>query len=143
MDEFWKHKKLSEMTGEEWESLCDGCAKCCIHKLQDVDTNEVFYTNVVCKFLDMHRCRCTDYEHRHELVPTCIQLTPEIIPQLTWLPDTCAYRLVYEGKDLPEWHPLVSGNDYLIHRLGFSVRHKVISERDIDMEHLEDYVIED
>ena len=143
MDEFWKHKTLAEMSVDEWESLCDGCAKCCIHKIQDIDTNEVFYTRVVCKFLDMHRCRCTDYQNRHVNVPTCVVLTPELIPQLTLLPDSCAYRLVSEKKDLPEWHHLRSGSDYLIHKLGHSVRHKVISERDVDMERLEDYIVED
>ena len=142
INDYWNHKTLSEMTAAEWEALCDGCAWCCVHKIQDIDTEEVFYTRVVCKFLDLHRCRCTDYPHRHELVPTCIQLTTELIPQLTWLPKTCAYRLVSEGKDLPDWHPLRSGNDYQIHKQGASVRHKVISEREIDMDHLEDYVVE-
>jgi uncharacterized protein len=142
MDEFWKTKTLAQMTPEEWESLCDGCGWCCVHKIQDVDTNEVFYTNVICRFIDMHRCRCTDYEHRSQNVPTCVRLTPELVPQLTWLPETCAYRRVAEGKDLPEWHYLRSGSDYQIHKLGFSVRHKVINEKDVDMDRLEEYVVD-
>jgi uncharacterized cysteine cluster protein YcgN (CxxCxxCC family) len=142
MEEYWKHKTLAEMTKEEWEGLCDGCGWCCVHKIQDIDTNEVFYTNVICKFIDMHRCSCTDYEHRTQNVPTCVRLTPELIPQLTWLPETCAYRRVSEGKDLPEWHYLRSGSDFKVHQLGFSARDKVVNEKDVDMERLEDYVVE-
>jgi uncharacterized protein len=142
INDYWNRKTLDEMSKEEWEALCDGCGWCCVHKIQDIDTEEVFYTNVVCKYLDMHRCRCTDYEHRHTLVPTCVLLTTDLIKKLTWLPETCAYRLVSEGKDLPDWHYLKSGSDYTIHKQGFSVRNQVISERDIDMDHLEDFVVE-
>jgi uncharacterized cysteine cluster protein YcgN (CxxCxxCC family) len=142
INDYWNRKTLAEMTPTEWEALCDGCGWCCVHKIQDIETDEVFYTNVVCKYLDMHRCQCTDYEHRHELVPTCVLLTTELIPKLTWLPATCAYRLVNERKDLPDWHYLKSGSDYTVHKQHFSVRDHVISERDIDMEHLEDFVVD-
>jgi uncharacterized cysteine cluster protein YcgN (CxxCxxCC family) len=142
MNDYWNHKTLTEMTVEEWEGLCDSCGWCCVHKIQDIDSDEVFYTNVICRLIDMHRCRCTRYEQRHELVPTCVLLTPELVTQLTWLPETCAYRRVAEGKDLPEWHYLRCGNDFQIHKMGASIRNKVISERDIDMDRLEDYVVE-
>lgn len=141
--QFWKNKKLEELSVEEWEALCDGCGWCCLHKLEDIDTGEVFYTRVACRLLNLHRCRCTEYQRRTELVPTCLQLTPELIPKLTWLPETCAYRRLAEGKDLPEWHYLRSGNDYLVHRLGISIRKKAISERGVDMGRLEDYVVEE
>ena len=139
---FWKTKRLAELNQEEWEALCDGCGWCCLHKLQDVETGEVFTTRVACKLMDLHRCQCTDYAHRNERVPTCIHLTLENIPQLDWLPETCAYRCMAAGRELPEWHFLRSGSDFLIHKLGFSVRHKVLSERDIDMDHLDEYVMD-
>jgi uncharacterized protein len=139
---FWKIKELSEMTLEEWESLCDGCARCCLHKLEDEDTGEVFYTNVACRLLDEITCRCTNYASRSRLVPTCLVLDADLARQLSWLPPTCAYRLLAEGKDLEWWHPLVSGDRHIIHELGISVRGSIISENEIDMEQLEDYIIE-
>lgn len=140
---FWKRKKLNEMTQEEWESLCDGCALCCIHKLEDEDTGEIYHTNVVCKLLDMQSCQCGDYPNRHKLNPDCVPLTPRLIGKLRWLPATCAYRLVAEGKDLPDWHHLVCGDREEVHRRGISVRGHVISEKDINIDDLEDYVIDD
>jgi uncharacterized protein len=137
---FWKTKTLEEMTREEWESLCDGCGQCCLHKLQDEDTDEILYTPVACKLLDTHTCRCMDYRRRHKRVSGCLQLNPGLVRKLTWLPPTCAYRLIAEGKDLEDWHPLVSGDPESVHRAGISVRGRVISERDIDMDDLEDYV---
>jgi uncharacterized protein len=139
---FWKAKKLTEMTREEWESLCDGCARCCLHKLEDEDTGEIFYTNIACRLLDQITCRCTNYPNRSRLVPTCLVLDADMAQQLTWLPPTCAYRLLAEGRDLEWWHPLVSGDRHVIHELGVSVRGSIISENEIDMEHLEDYIIE-
>lgn len=136
---FWKTKSLTQMTREEWESLCDGCAKCCVIKLQDDDTDEVFYTNVVCHLLDLETCRCTDYSNRKTKVPTCVVLDAENLSGLSWMPKTCAYRLVAEGKDLPDWHPLVSGLRSSPHDRGASVRGKVISEADVsedDLPHL-------
>jgi uncharacterized protein len=139
---FWKQKTLAEMTPEEWESLCDGCARCCLHKCEDIDTGEVFYTNVVCFLLDSFRCRCKDYPHRSELAPGCMRLTPENVIEFTWMPGTCAYHLLAEGKDLPSWHPLVSGDRQTVHQVGISVRGKVINESEIDMDDLEDYVVD-
>lgn len=139
---FWKRKTLEEMTREEWESLCDGCARCCLYKLQDEDTDEVYYTNVVCPLLDTHRCRCTAYENRSKLMPTCLVLTPEMVHQLNWMPKTCAYRLIAEGKDLAWWHPLVSGDPNTVHQAGISVRYRTQAEKDVDMENLEDYVVD-
>lgn len=138
---FWLRKKLTQMTPEEWESLCDGCAQCCRYKLEDEDTGDIYFTNVVCALLDLHTCRCTNYPERHTLAPTCVLLTPELAHRLLWLPRTCAYRRLAEGEKLDGWHPLLSGNPDSVHRAGISVRGKVISEKDVDMDRLEDYVI--
>ena len=116
---FWQEKTLEQMSSAEWESLCDGCARCCLIKLEDADTGDVHYTSLVCDLLDADRCRCTRYPQRHELVPDCIQFTPELAATLAWLPDTCAYRLIAEGLDLPEWHPLVSGRAESCARSGY------------------------
>ena len=139
---FWERKTLAEMTTEEWESLCDGCAKCCLHKFEDEDTGEIYTTNVACKLLDTFKCRCTDYPHRHARVPDCIQLTAQNAAQLKWMPSTCAYRLLAEGKPLFAWHPLISKDPQSVHTAGISLRGKVISERDIDVDKLEDYVVD-
>ena len=105
---FWQRKTLEEMTSQEWESLCDGCALCCLQKVEDEDTHEVFYTTAVCHLMD-DQCRCTEYENRCTLVPNCVKLRPEDVEEFHWLPPTCSYRLIHEGKPLPEWHPLISG----------------------------------
>jgi uncharacterized protein len=140
---FWKSKTLAEFTPEEWESLCDGCARCCIIKFEDEDTGELYHTNVVCEYLDIYRCRCTNYSDRSIRVPTCVALNPANIPELYWMPETCAYRLLAEGKDLPAWHPLISGNPKSVHQAGASVRGKVVSARDVPEEDLPDYVVDD
>ncbi len=127
---FWKRKTLPEMTAEEWESLCDGCAKCCLHKLEDTDTGAITPTNVACRLLDMTACRCTRYSERQRLVPDCVVLEPANVGTLSWMPSTCAYRLLAEGKDLPDWHPLVSGDRDSVHEAGISVREWAVSERD-------------
>lgn len=116
------------MTPEQWDSLCDGCAKCCLAKLEDEDTGEVAYTDVACRLLDLTTCRCTRYEERRRLVPDCIQLSAHVVPRLSWLPSTCAYRLLAEGHDLPWWHHLVSGDPNLVHSVGASVLGKVVPE---------------
>jgi uncharacterized protein len=139
---FWKTKKLAEMTPTEWESLCDGCAICCLYKLQDEDTDEVYYTDVVCRLLDLKLCRCTAYTDRTQLMPTCVLLTPAVLETIDWLPSSCAYRRVKEGRDLPWWHPLVSGKPGLIHRQGVSIRGKATPEQAADMENLEDRVVD-
>jgi len=126
---FWKTKTMSEMTPEEWESLCDGCGKCCVHKLEDWDTGEVSYTNVACRLLDLGSCRCGDYPNRKRFVPDCLILSVNALEEMDWLPETCAYRVVADGKDLAWWHPLVSGDPETVHQAGISVRGRVISER--------------
>lgn len=136
---FWREKSLQDMTQAEWESLCDGCAKCCLEKLEDVETGEISYTNVACRLLDCDVCRCTNYAERQKFVPDCVMLTPKNIPQLHWMPSTCAYRLLSEGKDLPHWHPLVSGDPNSVHQAGISVRGRVISEGSAG--DLEDHIV--
>ncbi len=140
---FWKRKKLEEMTREEWELLCDGCARCCLYKLEDEDTGEIYYTDVVCRLLDTYRCKCSAYNERSRLMPTCLVLTPDLVRQLRWMPKTCAYRLIAEGKDLEWWHPLVSGSSDTVHEAGISVRWRTRAEKDVDMEQLEDYIVEE
>lgn len=133
---FWETKTLDQMNRAEWESLCDGCGKCCIHKLEDEETGELLPTNVACKLLDRHSGQCTNYRHRRAFVPECVRLTPARLREIDWLPETCAYRLVDEGKPLPEWHPLVSGDPESVHRAGISVRGWTVSEVDAgDLEH--------
>ncbi|WOK35189.1 YcgN family cysteine cluster protein [Sphingomonas sp. C3-2] len=127
---FWETKTLEQMDRAEWESLCDGCGKCCIHKLEDEETGELLPTNVACKLLDRHSGQCTNYRHRRAFVPECVRLTPKLLREIDWLPDSCAYRLIDEGKPLPDWHPLVSGDPESVHRAGISVRGWTISEVD-------------
>ncbi|MBF0278016.1 MAG: YcgN family cysteine cluster protein [SAR324 cluster bacterium] len=138
---FWKTKALAEMDHEEWESLCDGCGRCCVHKLEDETSGEVHYTKIACRLLDITRCRCQSYQSRYDLVPTCTVVTLENIEKFQWLPVTCAYRLLAEGKDLEWWHPLVSGDPKSIHHTGISVQDKVIPEQNVDPENWEDYLI--
>jgi len=135
---FWKRKRLNEMTPREWESLCDGCGKCCLHKLEDQDNGDIATTNVACRYLNLDTCRCRDYANRQSNVSDCVQLTPDVVPTLRWLPDTCAYRLIAEGRDLYWWHPLVSGDPQTVHAAGQSVRGAAITEDDV--EDLEDHV---
>ena len=136
---FWKQKTLSEMSRTEWESLCDGCGRCCLNKLEDADTGRIYHTDVVCRLLDEQTCRCSNYEERKRFVPECQILTPQNLKRYSWLPSTCAYRLVSEGSDLRWWHPLVSGDPETVHEAGISVRGRVISERETD--DLENHVV--
>ena len=138
---FWKSKSLSEMNREEWESLCDGCAQCCLVKLEDEESGVVYETDVACKLLDLGTCRCTRYEERSRLVPNCVTLTPGNLSELHWMPPTCAYRLLYEGKDLPEWHPLVSGDPASVAKAGAWIARDAVSELEVDEEDLEDHVV--
>jgi len=126
---FWKTKRLEEMTGAEWESLCDGCGRCCLHKLRDDVTQALSFTTVACRLLDLHTCQCSDYAHRRRRVPDCVQLTPAEVREIDWLPPSCGYRRIAEGKDLAWWHPLVSGDPNTVHEAGVSVRGRAVSER--------------
>ncbi len=138
MTNFWTDKTLSELSRSEWELLCDGCAKCCLHKIEDEDSGIIFSTNVVCQYLDSEQCQCSNYEQRSVLVPDCVTLDIDNLQQVYFMPDTCSYRLLAEGKPLPAWHPLITGNKESTHESGHSVRGKVISELDSDdlMHHL-------
>jgi len=139
---FWKRKRLSEMTKAEWESLCDGCGRCCLNKLTDEDTAETVFTSVGCRLLDADGCRCTDYARRQRKVPDCVRLTWRNVARLVWLPPTCAYRIVARGGDLPWWHHLVSGSRETVHDAGVSVRGRVeASEKDVPDERMEEYVV--
>lgn len=136
-EKFWETKSLTEMSQQEWESLCDGCAQCCLAKVEDVDSAAVHYTDVVCRYLDSGQCRCTEYARRTQLVPDCVKLTPGNLAELSWMPLTCAYRLLSEGKPLPSWHPLVSGDPKSVHAAGISVRGRCISEEFVHPDDLE------
>jgi len=133
---FWESKPISELTRAEWESLCDGCAKCCLHRFEDEDTLDIYFTNVCCRYLDQSTCQCSDYKHRSVNVPTCVNITLEILEDPYWLPETCAYRLLAEGKTLAEWHPLVSGSTDTVVESGHSIGGRVLSELETDdLEH--------
>ncbi|MDJ1159040.1 YcgN family cysteine cluster protein [Chelatococcus sp. SYSU_G07232] len=139
---FWQARTLEEMTPAEWESLCDGCGRCCLVKLEDEDTGRIHLTDVGCTLLDGETCRCRDYAHRQARVPDCVRLTPAEVRRLTWLPPTCAYRLVREGHDLYWWHPLVSGDPDTVHVAGVSVKGRVAaSEDEIPLEDLVDHIV--
>ena len=139
---FWVRKKLWDMTDAEWESLCDGCGRCCLVKLEDFDTGEVAYTDLACRLLDGETCRCTHYDDRQKMVPDCIKVTPHAAETYAWLPRTCAYRMLAEGKPLAWWHPLVSGDPSTVHEAGISVRHRCIPETEVKEADLEDHVID-
>src|SRR5690606_18025145 len=125
---FWRTKRLEQMTVPEWESLCDGCGLCCLIRFEDEETGEIIPTRVHCKLFDAGICRCTDYANRKAHVPDCIKLTPHNIVALVWMPKSCAYRRLHEGKDLPAWHPLITGDPESVHKAGVSVRNQTVSE---------------
>ena len=141
---FWEDKRLDRLTPTEWESLCDGCGRCCVVKLQDAETDETHYTDVACRLFDDTTCRCGQYDIRSSLVKGCVVLTPRSLPQVAhWLPRSCAYRRLHEGRGLADWHPLVSGDPDSVHEAGISLRHRTVPEWEVAEEELEDHVIDD
>ena len=141
---FWETVPLNRMTPAEWEALCDGCGKCCLNKLEDADTGEVWFTRVACRLLDGDTCRCGQYENRRHFVPECVVLTPKTLPDVAyWLPATCAYKLLHDGAPLADWHPLVSGDPDSVHKAGISVRGWTVPEFEVPEEDWEDHIIED
>ena len=137
---FWETKKLAEMTAEEWESLCDNCGKCCLHKLEDEDTGKIAFTSVACRLINLNTCRCTRYNERTKLVAECLDIRKLDVEKYNWLPSTCAYRLLNEGKELPSWHPLLTGSPASVKRAGVSISSYAIKES-MAMD-LEDHIIE-
>jgi len=131
-DQYWKRKSLAEMTTDEWECLCDGCALCCMHKLEDEDTGEVFYTDLACRLLDLNTCRCSDYANRAKRVADCLVLSVDSTEEFNWLPASCAYRRLANGQELPEWHPLLTGDPESVHEARISLRGEAVSEKDTD-----------
>ena len=139
--EFWDTKSLNEMSHDEWESLCDGCGRCCLHKLEDIDTGLYFYTNVACRLLDSETCRCSNYPQRRTLVKDCVVLSPSDCEPYSWLPVTCAYRRLAEGNGLEWWHPLISGDPEAVHKAHISVRSRTVNENSVSAEQPEDHII--
>jgi uncharacterized protein len=142
MEPFWKTKSLAQMNAREWESLCDGCGRCCLVKLEEEDTARIYYTDVGCTLLDGEACRCRDYQNRSAKVHDCVRLTARNVAKLDWLPPTCAYRLIGEGRNLAWWHPLVSGDPATVHAAGISVRGRVAAaEEAVAADQLEDHIV--
>lgn len=141
---FWETKRLDRMTPAEWESLCDGCGRCCVIKLEDEDTDRTHYTDVACRLFDDETCRCGNYALRASLVKGCVVLTPKSLPEVArWLPRSCAYRRLYEGRGLADWHPLVSGDPDSVHQAGISLRNRTVPEWEVPEDELEDHIIDD
>jgi uncharacterized cysteine cluster protein YcgN (CxxCxxCC family) len=138
---FWETTSLKDMTRKQWESLCDGCALCCLHKLEDEDTEEVYYTDVHCRYMDTTNCNCTVYLERQEKVPNCVWLTPNQASEFHWLPDSCAYRVLAEGRKLADWHPLISGDPNSVHEAGVSIKGKGVADNQVAEEDWEDHII--
>ena len=141
MSDWWHSKTLAELDSTEWDALCDGCAKCCLHKLEDEDSGEVCYTKVRCRYLDEQTCRCSDYKNRTVLVPSCIELHVENSAALDWLPSTCAYRLRAHQQPLPDWHHLVSGDKNSVHLAGVSIRGRAISEEYVHPDGYDEHIV--
>lgn len=140
---FWRTKRLEELDAREWEALCDGCGRCCLLKLEDDETGELFHTRLACRLLDIGACRCRDYDNRHTAVNDCIRIDAEKVRSLRWLPSSCGYRRVAEGRDLAWWHPLVSGNPDTVHEAGISVRSLARSEVGVPERSLNRYIIDE
>jgi len=142
MASWWNTKALADLTRDEWEALCDGCAKCCLHKLEDEDTGEVFYTKVRCRYLDESACSCSDYANRSVLVPNCIHLDRDNVGSLEWLPSSCAYRLRANNENLADWHPLVSGDKNSVHEAEVSIRGRAISDEFVHPDGYDEHIIQ-
>ena len=138
---YWETKSLDQMTSEEWEMLCDGCGRCCLHKIEDQDSGEMFYTNVACRLLDTASCRCQDYPNRRQRVDTCFVITADNVRSINWLPESCAYRRLSEGRGLAWWHPLVSGNTDTVIEAGISVKDRCVSETFVHPDNLPEFVV--
>ncbi len=139
---FWRDKSLEEMTDTEWESLCDGCGRCCLQKLEDIETAEIHFTAIACKLLNLQTCRCSDYTNRFQSVPDCTLVRPLTDKKRAWLPDSCAYKLLDSGQPLPEWHPLLSNDPNSVFEAGISVRDFAVSEENVDQSDYPEYVIQ-
>ena len=143
-DRFWERKPLARMSQKEWESLCDGCGKCCLNKLEDEDSGAVALTRIACRLLEDSSCRCAHYDNRHQFVPDCIVLKPDNLDSHAyWMPESCAYRLLWEGKPLYDWHPLISGSAQSVHDAGVSVQGWTLSEFDVPEDEWEEHIIEE
>ena len=140
-DNFWQTLSLSEMTHSQWESLCDGCGRCCLHKIECEDSNEIYFTDVACRHLD-ETCRCQHYQMRQHLMPDCLSIEPDWGKKFDWLPKTCAYRLLREGKPLFAWHPLISGDTNSVHLAGISVRGRIFRDNEIPQKEIHQHVID-
>ena len=141
---FWEKKPMAKLSKREWEALCDGCGKCCLNKIEDEETGRVYLTRVACRLFDDSTCKCGQYKIRHQFVPECIVLRPDNIDEHAyWMPQTCAYRLVWQGKPLPNWHPLVSGDPETVHDAGVSMRGRTVAEFEVDEDDWEDHLIEE
>lgn len=141
---FWEGRPLASLNKAEWEALCDGCGKCCLNKLEDEETGDVVLTRVACRLLDGETCRCTQYPIRHQFVPDCIVLNAgNIEDNLYWMPATCAYRLIWEGRPLRDWHPLISGDPDSVHKAGISIKSQSVAEWEVDLEDWEDHIIDE
>lgn len=140
-ERFWERHSLAELTQAEWEALCDGCGRCCLHKLEYEDTGEIAYTDIACKLLDLGTARCCDYANRKRHVPDCVQLTPQNLDSINWLPATCAYRRLNEGRGLPRWHPLVSGDPATVRKAGIAVIGRVLPETVVDENDYDEHVV--
>ena len=140
-NQFWKNKAMNEMTPAEWESICDGCGRCCLQKLEDEDTGDVYYTDVVCRYFDEKSCQCTEYQNRSVLVPQCVKLEVGDIDRFHWLPSSCSYKVLHETGDLPSWHPLLTNDVSSVFNAGISIRGRVISEKDVSEDDWEERII--
>jgi len=153
-EKFWENTALAQMTEQQWESVCDGCAKCCLNKFIDDETvvepsptahfqegEKIHYTNIACGLLNTKTCSCSQYSQRTKLVPSCVKLTKDNLDEIFFMPNSCSYRRLHEGRGLPSWHPLLNkGKKSAMHKAGMSVRGKIVFEQDVDLEHFEDYI---